>query len=45
MYKHENQYEILEKLDKKLEEVKCNHSDIKIKKFNKDADEKFESNK
>ena len=43
MYKHENQYEILEKLDKKLEEVKCNHSDIEIKKINKEADEKFES--
>ena len=40
MYKNENQYERLEKIKKKLGEVKCNHSNIK--KINKTADEKFE---
>ena len=42
LYKHENQYEIFEKIEKKLEEVKCNHSNIDIKKITKNTDEKFE---
>ena len=36
MYKHENTYDILEKFQKKFEEVKCNHND-------KDIEEKLES--
>ena len=42
MYKHENQYEIFEKIEMKLEQVKCNHSDIDIEKTIKNADEKWE---
>ena len=42
MYKHENQYEIFEKFEKKLEEIKCNHSNIDIKKMTKNAEEKIE---
>ena len=42
MYKHENQYEIFEKFEKKLEQAKCNNSKIDIKKIIKDADEKWE---
>ena len=42
MYKHENQYEIFEKIEKKLEQVKCKHSDIDFQKTIKDADEKWD---
>ena len=42
MYKHENQYELFEKMEKKLEKVKCNHSDKDINKISKDVEEKLE---
>ena len=39
MYKHENQYEIFEKMEKKLEEIKCNHSDKNIQEITKKFEE------
>ena len=42
MYKHENQFEMFEKIEKKLKEVKCNHSEKDIQKITSDVDEKLE---
>ena len=42
LYKHENQFEIFEKFEKKLKEVKCNHSDKDIQEITTNVDEKFE---
>ena len=42
MYKHKNQFEMFEKIEKKLKEVKCNHSEKDIKKIKSNIDEKLE---
>ena len=42
LYKHENQYDIFEKIEKKLEEVKCNHNSKDIPKITKNVEEKLE---
>ena len=43
MYKHENQFELFEKIEKKLEKLKCNHSDKDKKKILENVEEKLES--
>ena len=41
MYKHENQMELFEKIEKKLEKIKCNHSDNEIRKISEDVEGKY----
>ena len=41
MYKHENQFELFEKIEKKLEKIKCNHSDNDIRKISEDVEGKY----
>ena len=43
LYKHENQYDIFEKIEKKLEEVKCNHNSKDIQNITKNVEEKLKS--
>ena len=42
MYKHENKYEIFEKIEKKLENVKCNHDGKDLEKITNNVEEKLE---
>ena len=43
MYKHGNQFELFEKIEKKLEKIKCNHCENDKKKILENVDEKLES--
>ena len=42
-FKHENQHEILEKLEKKIKEIKCDHKEEEVAKIAENYERKLES--